>query len=90
MVKKVPSRVCIGCRQAKSKKELIRIVNNKEEGFSIDNTGKKAGRGAYICPDVECLNKAFKDKALEQSFKEKIDVEVKDRLLKQLEELIGQ
>ena len=56
-VKKVPLRMCTGCSEMKPKKELIRVVKNKEGEVSIDLTGKKAGRGAYICKDIECFNK---------------------------------
>ncbi len=62
--KKVPVRMCIACREGKPKKELIRIVKNKEGQVSVDLTGKAQGRGAYICPTVECLERAFKSNAL--------------------------
>jgi len=63
--KKMPVRTCTGCRQAKNKKDLIRVVRDKEGNVSVDATGKLNGRGAYICPDKECLKKAIKNKGLE-------------------------
>ena len=62
-VKKIPQRQCVGCQQMKSKKEMIRVLHTAENEFILDPTGKKSGRGAYICPDAECLNKAIKNKA---------------------------
>lgn len=64
--KKMPVRTCTGCRQAKNKKDLIRVVRDKEGNVSVDATGKLNGRGAYICPDKECLKKAIKNKGLEK------------------------
>lgn len=72
-VKKIPQRMCTGCMQMKPKKELIRIVKNKDNEVSIDMTGKKPGRGAYICKDIECLEKAVKQKRLEKNLERKID-----------------
>ena len=68
MVKKPILRRCISCREQKNKNELIRIVKPKEENLQIDLTGKKNGRGAYICKDEQCLNKAIKSKVLERTF----------------------
>ena len=73
----------------KNKKELIRIVRSDEGEFSVDTTGKKAGRGAYICPNVECLGKAKKTKGLERSFKSAVPAEVYDKLREELESLNG-
>lgn len=81
-VKKIPNRLCLGCQQMKPKRELIRVVRNKEGQVSLDKTGKKPGRGAYICPNVECLNKAKKAKRLDRSLEVKID----DEVYRQLEE----
>ena len=67
-MKKQPQRTCMGCNQKKDKKELIRIVKNKNNEISIDRTGKKEGRGAYICDDVNCLDKLIKSKRLERVF----------------------
>lgn len=85
MQKKVPLRMCLGCQQMKPKKELIRVVKNKENNIFIDFTGKKAGRGAYICKDSECLAKAVKAKRLERSFETNIDDDIYATLRQQLE-----
>ena len=79
-MKKVVTRTCIGCNEKRDKKELLRIVKNKENEISIDKTGKKEGRGAYIWKDKECLEKAIKNKKLEKSFKMKISEEVYENL----------
>ena len=72
-MKKQPQRTCMGCNQKKDKKDLIRIVINKEQNIAIDKTGKLPGRGAYICDNTECLNKAIKNKKIEKAFEIKID-----------------
>ena len=77
--KKIPQRQCVGCRMMKNKKELIRILKT-DEGIIIDDTGKKNGRGAYICPNAQCLKKAIENKGLERSFKMPVDKEVYDNL----------
>ena len=82
-MKKMPQRTCIGCNIKKDKKDLIRIVKNKENEISIDETGKQEGRGAYICNNIECLEKAIKSKRLERSFEMKITDEIYE-LLKRL------
>ena len=82
--KKIPQRQCIGCGQMKDKEELIRILKTQDGSIVIDATGKKNGRGAYICPDEECLQKAFKTKGLERSFKMAIDQSIYDELKKEL------
>ena len=74
--RKIPLRKCTGCQEMKDKRELIRIVRNDEGVFSLDATGKKPGRGAYICKSEECLNKAKKSKGLERSFKTAVPEEV--------------
>ncbi len=79
-VKKIPLRKCIGCAQQKAKKELVRVVKNQQGEISIDLTGKKAGRGAYICPDSSCLAKAKKAKRLEKNFETQISEEIYARL----------
>ena len=66
-VKSNPQRTCMGCNQKKDKKDLIRIVKNKENEIKIDRTGKLDGRGAYICDDIECLEKVIKTKRLERA-----------------------
>lgn len=75
-VKKVPQRMCTGCMEMKDKKQLIRVVRNKEGEISIDMTGKKPGRGAYICKNIDCLEKAIKAKRLERNLEVNIDEEV--------------
>lgn len=85
--RKVPLRKCTGCQEMKDKRELIRIVRNDAGEFSLDRTGKKPGRGAYICPNVQCLEKAQKSKGLERSFKAQVPKEVYEQLLTQLEEM---
>ena len=76
--KKVPMRKCVGCQEMKSKKEMIRVIRTAEGEFLLDSTGGKNGRGAYICPAKECLEKARKSKGLERSFKQSIPEEVYD------------
>ena len=87
--KKVPMRKCTGCQEMKNKKELIRVVRSDTGEFSLDFTGKKSGRGAYICRSMECFEKASKNKGLERSFKTAVPKEVYDELKKQLEESNG-
>ena len=79
-MKKQPQRTCMGCNQKKDKKELIRIVKNKDNEISIDKTGKKEGRGAYICGDVKCLEKLQKSKRLERVFEMQISQEIYESL----------
>ena len=79
-VKKIPQRMCTGCMEMKPKKELIRVVKNKENEISIDLNGKKPGRGAYICRDSVCLEKAVKTKRLERNLECKINDEIYDKL----------
>ncbi|SHJ42052.1 hypothetical protein SAMN02745248_00056 [Hathewaya proteolytica DSM 3090] len=78
--KKVPERRCVGCMEMKPKKELIRIVRNKEGEISVDLTGKKPGRGAYVCKNQCCFNEAFKTKRLDRSLGHNIEEEVYDKL----------
>ena len=84
MPKKIPLRQCLGCREMKAKKELIRVVRSPEGEISLDLTGKKNGRGSYICKDAECFKKAVKRKSFERAFGEKIPEEVADAILKEL------
>ena len=86
-MKKVPLRQCIGCQEMKSKKEMIRVIKTAEDEIMLDATGRKNGRGAYLCPSMECLNKAVKGKGLERSFKMAIPKEVYETLEKEMEEL---
>ena len=83
--RKIPLRKCTGCQQMKSKKELIRIVKSDDGTFMLDATGKMPGRGAYICPDPDCLFKAQKSKGLERSFKCAVPKDVYEQLKTQLE-----
>ncbi len=85
MAKKIPMRQCIGCGEMKSKKELLRILRTQEEDIILDATGRKNGRGAYICPNAECLKQAKRSKGLERSFKMKIGDEIYDSLTKEIE-----
>ncbi|MFV0440560.1 MAG: RNase P modulator RnpM [Lachnospirales bacterium] len=78
-MKKIPMRKCCGCLEMKSKKELIRVVKLDEEYF-VDKTGKSNGRGAYICENVECFEKAYKNKGFERSFKSAIPKEIYENL----------
>ena len=82
--KKIPMRQCIGCQTSRPKKELVRIVRGPTGEISIDAVGKKPGRGAYLCPDPECLKKAQKKKALERSFEQPVPAEVYEALAAQL------
>ena len=86
-VKKIPQRKCIGCNQMKNKKELIRILKTQDDEIVIDTTGKKNGRGAYICASMDCLNKAIKSKGLERSLKCQIPSDVYEALKKELEKI---
>ena len=85
--KKFPQRQCIGCGEMKNKKEMIRILKTPEGEFVVDATGRKNGRGAYICPSMECFKKAVKNKGLERSFKMAVPKEVYESLEKEMEQL---
>lgn len=85
MAKKIPMRQCIGCSEMKPKRELLRILRTEEEGIILDATGRKNGRGAYICPNAECLQKARRSKGIERSFKTAVPEEVYDSLIKEIE-----
>lgn len=84
--RKIPLRKCIGCNEMKDKRELVRIVRSKEGEISVDATGKKPGRGAYICKNAECLAKAEKAKRLSKAFSAPIEPEIYEALRKELEE----
>ena len=79
-MKKIVQRMCMGCNNKKDKRELIRVVLNKNGEIAIDKTGKLAGRGAYICDSIECLEKAIKTKRLEKCFDMKIDENIYNEL----------
>ena len=84
MQKKIPQRQCMGCRERKEKKALIRVVRGTDGTVSLDFSGKLNGRGAYLCPDPECLKKARRAKSLERSLEVPIPEEVYDRLEKEM------
>ena len=86
-VKKIPLRQCIGCGEMKSKKERIRVIKTAEGEILLDATGRKNGRGAYLCPSMECFKKAVKGRGLERSFKMAIPREVYETLEKEMEEI---
>ena len=85
--KKIPQRQCIGCREMKNKKDLIIILKTDTEGIIIDVTGKKNGRGAYICRSGECLEKAIRNHGIERSLKTGILPEIYDSLKKEIEKI---
>ena len=84
MAKKIPLRVCTGCGESKPKKEMIRVLKTPEEEIVLDATGKKNGRGAYICCSIDCLRKSIKSKGLERSLKVAIPGELLETLEKEL------
>lgn len=86
-MKKIPLRQCIGCGEMKSKRDMIRVIRTQEGEILLDATGRKNGRGAYLCPSEECLKKAVKNKGLERSFKMAIPKEVYENLEKEMETL---
>ena len=79
-MKSLPQRTCIGCNEKKNKKELIRIVKDKQGNINIDKTGRAEGRGAYLCDNITCLEKAIKSKRLEKVFELKISDEIYESL----------
>lgn len=84
--KHIPQRMCSGCGEMKPKKELVRVVRSKEGEISLDLTGKKAGRGAYVCNDPECLKKARKARRLERAFSAQIPDEIYEEMERQMAE----
>ncbi len=86
-IKKVPMRQCVGCREMKNKKEMIRVIKTPEDDICMDATGKKNGRGAYICQNKACLLMAIKNKGLERSLKTNIPQEVYEKLTEEMEGL---
>ena len=86
-VKRVPLRKCTGCQEMKNKKDMIRIIHTAEDEILLDLTGKKNGRGAYICPTMDCFMKAQKNKGLERSLKCRITQETYDGLKKEIESI---
>lgn len=88
MSKKIPLRQCVGCGEMKNKKEMMRVIKDAQGEISLDVTGKKNGRGAYLCFSEECLQKAIKSRGLERSFKMSIDRSIYECLQKEFEESI--
>jgi len=80
MTKKIPQRMCLGCQSRKDKRDLVRVVRTPEGEVLLDKTGKKNGRGAYICPDIACLEQVIKTKRLEKSLEVEISTEVYEKL----------
>lgn len=87
MAKKIPLRQCLGCREMIAKQDMIRIIKSPEGTFSLDDTGRKNGRGAYVCRSGECLQKAIKSKGLERSFQTTVPDEVYEVLKEELARL---
>ena len=85
MQKKIPQRQCMGCRERREKRAMIRVVRTPEGEVTLDFSGKKNGRGAYLCPNPDCLKKAIRSKALDRSLEVTIPQEVYDRLEKEME-----
>lgn len=84
MQKKIPQRQCMGCRERKAKRDMIRVVRSAEGAVNLDFSGKAPGRGAYICPNTECLKKALRSKSLDRSLEVTIPEEVYARLEKEM------
>ena len=89
MQKKIPPRQCMGCRERKPKREMIRVVRGTDGTVSLDFGGKAPGRGAYICPNGDCLKKALRSKALDRSLETQIPQQVYERLEKEMEQQNG-
>lgn len=85
--RKIPMRKCVGCGEMKPKKEMLRVLRTTEEEFILDATGKKNGRGAYLCQCTACFDLAVKNKGLERSFKQSIPTEVYERLKKEMNDI---
>ena len=83
-VRKIPQRMCVGCREMKNKRDLLRVVRTPEGSIEVDPTGKKSGRGAYICPDPECLSLAVKGKRLQKALEQQISDDILDIIRAQL------
>lgn len=83
-IRKIPQRMCVGCREMKSKRELIRVVRSPEGVLSLDNTGKRPGRGAYICPNIDCFNLAIKGKRIQKALEVELSEEIEDSIKKQI------
>ena len=88
--RKIPMRMCVGCREMKEKKELIRVVRSPEGDISLDPTGKKSGRGAYVCRDPDCLKRAIKQRQLERQLDAALSPETAEALKAEMEALTGE
>ncbi len=86
MAKKIPMRQCVGCGEMKNKKDMMRVLKTADDQILLDQTGRKNGRGAYLCRDAECLRRACRNKGLERSFKMRIPREIYESLEKEFEE----
>ncbi len=84
-VKKIPMRKCLGCGEMKPKKELVRVIKTPENEILLDKTGRQNGRGAYICNNLDCLNRALKNKGLERSFNTAVPADVVESLKEAME-----
>ena len=89
MQKKLPQRQCMGCRERKAKREMIRVVRGVDGTVSLDFGGKMSGRGAYVCPDLNCLKKALRSKALDRALEVTIPEEIYQRLEREMEGVNG-
>ena len=87
MPKKIPMRQCVGCRAMRPKRELLRVVHGPDGSVALDFKGRAPGRGAYVCPNAECLKKAKKARALERAFETAVPAEVYDALAAELESM---
>ena len=85
MQKKIPQRQCMSCRERKPKREMLRVVRGTDGAVSLDFSGKVNGRGAYVCPDAECLKKAQKSRALERCLETSVPQDVYDRMIREME-----
>ncbi|MDO4539982.1 MAG: YlxR family protein [Syntrophomonadaceae bacterium] len=85
--RKIPQRMCVGCREMKNKRELLRVVRLPEGGVELDLTGKKSGRGAYVCPSVDCYNQAVKGKRLQKALEHQMPDELVERIRKEIESM---
>lgn len=90
MAKKIPMRMCVGCRTMKEKRSLVRVVRTEDGEAKLDLTGKANGRGAYVCPSAECLKKAVKSRALDRALEVTVSPEVMERLASEIERRIGE
>ena len=89
MQKKIPQRQCMGCRERKAKREMIRVVRGVDGTVRLDFGGKMSGRGAYVCPDLNCLKKALRSKALDRALEVTIPEEIYQRLEREMEGVNG-